>query len=126
MRVTAHTQPVASRTESVCGWTVFLCTDVQRQQMYADVKLRQSFTLDGLYTSIWYGMSPIRVRFIGNVRGPPVPAGTDVELPDGTSTLLAPDASIVWTCYSKISVQSVITSSCSKGLIQKVQKTVEV
>ena len=64
MRVTAHTQPVASRTESVCCWTVFLGTDVQRQHMYADVKLRQSFTLDGLYTSIWYGMSPIRVKFI--------------------------------------------------------------
>ena len=60
MRVTAHTQPVASLTESVCGWTVVLGTDVQRQHMYANVKLRQSFTLDGLYTSIWYGMSPIR------------------------------------------------------------------
>ena len=54
MRVTAHNKPVASRTESVRGWTVFLGTDVQRQHMYADVKLRQSFTLDGLYTSIWY------------------------------------------------------------------------
>ena len=62
MPVTAHAQPIAPRTGRVCGWTVFLGTDVQRQHMYADVKLRQSLTLDGLYSSIWFSSSrePIR------------------------------------------------------------------